>query len=65
MSLNYFTDQIKKVIYVFHSNGNSLDMMIFITIVQPKIHKSNGFRKYVSIVFILSCFYFKIFIKWT
>ena len=38
------TDQMKKVIYVFHSNRNSFDM-IFITTYQPKIHKSNGLPK--------------------
>ena len=35
---------MKKVIYVFHSNRNSFDM-IFITTYQPKIHKSNGLPK--------------------
>ena len=44
ISLNYFTGQMRKVIYVFHSNGNSFDM-IFITVIQPKIHKSNGFLR--------------------
>ena len=32
---------MKQVAYVFHSNGNSFDMMIFITIIQPKM----GFLK--------------------
>ena len=61
ISLNYFTGQIKKVIYVFHSKGNSFDMMIFITIIQPKIHKADGVSrcKYVFIIFILICFHFK------
>ena len=30
---------------VFHSNGNSFNMMISISITQSKIHKSNGFLK--------------------
>ena len=65
-SLNFFTGQTKIVIYVFHSNGNSFDI-IFITIIQPKYIKVTSFwsKQYVSIVFILSCFHFKIFIKWT
>ena len=45
ISLNYFTDHIKKVICVFRSNWNSFNM-IFTTIIQPKIHKSNGFPKW-------------------
>ena len=56
ISLNYFTGHIKKVIYVFHINGNSFDM-IFITAIQLKIHKGNGFlRIYFHRVFILICF---------
>ena len=47
ISLSCLTGQIKKVIYVFHSNGNSFDM-IFITIIYPKIRKrSNGFLKWI------------------
>ena len=42
ISLSYFTDQIKKVIYIFHGNVDSFDK-ISNTIIQPKIHKSNGF----------------------
>ena len=53
ISLNYLTGQIKKVVYVFYSNGNSFNMMIFITIIQPKDFRS---EEYVSIVF-----YFKLF----
>ena len=55
ISLNCFTGQAKKMVYVFHTNGNSFDM-IFITIIQPKIHKSNGFLKCFHRVFILICF---------
>ena len=44
IGLNYFTGQIKKTIHVFHSNGNSFNMMIFISIIQPKIHKSSGLK---------------------
>ena len=47
IGLNYFTGQMEKVIYVFHGNGNSF-YMIFITIIQPKIHKH--------------CFYFELFL---
>ena len=42
IDLNYFTDQTKKVFYVFHGNCDSFDM-IFITIIRSKINKSNGF----------------------
>ena len=44
VSLNCLTGQTKKVIYVFYGNGDSFNM-IFITIIQPKIDKSNGFLK--------------------
>ena len=55
ISLNDFTGHIKKVIFVFHSNGNSFD--IFITIIQPKILKwSNGFLKWIC----FHCFYFNL-----
>ena len=47
ISLHYFTGLMEKVIYVFHGNGNPCKMMIFITIIQPKIHEH--------------CFYFKLF----
>ena len=56
-SLNYFIGQIKKVIYVFHVNRNSFGM-IFITIIQPEIHKRNGFLKIrFDRVFILISFF--------
>ena len=42
---------MKKVIYIFHGNGDSFNM-IFITIIQPKIH---------NMVFILSSFTSKYF----
>ena len=57
ISLNYCTGHIKKGIYVFQRNGNSFGMMIFITIIQLKIHKSNGFPKQ-RICF--HCFYFNL-----
>ena len=59
ISLNYFTGHTKKIVYVFHSNGNFFDIMIFITMIQPKIYKNNGFlsrRICFHHVFILSCF---------
>ena len=40
--LNHFTGHTKKMVYVFHGNWDSFDL-ILITIIQPKIHKSNGF----------------------
>ena len=40
IGLNYFIGQTKKVTYVFHRNWDSFNM-IFITIIQPKIHKGN------------------------
>ena len=48
ISLNYFIGQFKKMIYVFHNNGNLFDM-ILITIIQLKIQPT-GFRgeEYVS-----------------
>ena len=49
--LNYF---IKKVIYAFHGNWDSFDMT-FITVIQPKIHKSNGLLKCFQRIFILIC----------
>ena len=42
ISLNYFTGHTKKVIYVFQGNWDYFDM-IFITVIQPNIHKSNRF----------------------
>ena len=51
IGLNYFTGNIEKVVYVFHSNGNSFDT-IFITVIQPKIHKSNGLLKCFCRVFL-------------
>ena len=53
ITLNYFTGQMKKVIYVFHGNGNSFNM-IFITIIQPKTHKHRFYFK---------LFHFKIFLR--
>ena len=44
---------MKKVIYVFHGNGNSFNM-IFITIIQPKTHKHRFYFK---------LFHFKIFLR--
>ena len=55
ISLNYLTGHIKKMIHVFHSNEDSFDM-IFITIIQPKIHKGNGFLRIC-----FQCFYFNLF----
>ena len=43
------------MIHVFHSNEDSFDM-IFITIIQPKIHKGNGFLRIC-----FQCFYFNLF----
>ena len=43
ISLNYFTGQIKEVTYIFHGNGDSLDM-IPVAIIQPKIRTSNGLK---------------------
>ena len=60
ISLNYFTSHIKKVIYVFHGNWDSFDM-IFITVIQPKIHKSNGLLKRRISDMFPSCFYFNLF----
>ena len=39
------TGQMKKVVYIFHGNGDSFNMMIFITIIQPKIHKYHLYFK--------------------
>ena len=44
ISLNYLTGQMKNLAFVFHNNWDSFDMVIFITIIQPKIHKSSGLK---------------------
>ena len=44
IGLNYLTGHTKKMIYVFRSNGNSFDM-VFVTVIQSKIHKSNELLK--------------------
>ena len=41
ISVNNFTGQTEKVIYVFHGNWDSLDM-IFITVIQPKMYQENS-----------------------
>ena len=56
ISHNYFTGQIKEVAYIFHGNGDSLDM-IPVTIIQPKIHKSNGLKSRIC----FHHFYFNLF----
>ena len=54
--LNSFTGHIKKVMYVFHSNGNSFDI-IFIIVIQPEIRKSNGLLRICFYRFYFNLFF--------
>ena len=47
-SIHHFASLMKKMIYIFHGNRNSFDM-IFITIIQPKIHKHRFYFKLFSL----------------
>ena len=44
----YLTGQTKKVAYIFHDNGDSFNI-IFITIIQQKIHKHHLYFKLFSL----------------